>query len=78
MKKSEAIAHYGNNVSALARALDIDQSSVYSWGEYPPDARQLQLERITGGDLKAEPECEARALGIELKRKTDRKPKKAD
>ena len=73
MMKLEAIAHYGNNVSALARALDIDQSSIYSWGEYPPDARQLQLERITGGKLKAEPECEARVLGLPLKRKTDRR-----
>lgn len=57
MTKSEALQFYGGNVSALARALDMDQSSVYSWGEYPPGGRQLQLERITGGRLKAEPGC---------------------
>jgi transcriptional repressor of cell division inhibition gene dicB len=54
MKKSEAIAFYQGNVSALARALDIDQSTVYSWGDYPPVGRQYQLEKISGGVLKAE------------------------
>lgn len=73
MLKSEAIAHYSGNVSALARALDLHQSAPYSWGEYPPDHHQLALERITGGTLKAEPECMARALGLPLKRKDDRK-----
>lgn len=71
MTKLEAIAHFGGNVSALARALGIDQSTVYSWGEYPPDTRQLQLEQIT--PLKAEPECRARVLGLPLKRQSDRK-----
>jgi transposase-like protein len=65
MKKSEAIAHYGGNVSALARALGIDQSTVYSWGDFPPDRRQLQLERITKRKLRAEPECKARVLGLQ-------------
>ena len=53
MKTSEAKAFYDGNVSALARALGIDQSSVYSWGEHVPALRQLQLEQITGGKLKA-------------------------
>lgn len=58
MKKSEAIAFYGGNISALARALEIDQSTVYSWkGDRIPGGRQLQLERITGGLLKADPGC---------------------
>lgn len=55
MKTSEAIAFYGGNVSALARALDCDQSTPYSWGEYPPLGRQYQLQELTGGLLKAEP-----------------------
>lgn len=71
MTKLEAIAFYNGNVSALARALDIDPSTVYSWGDYPPDTRQLQLERLT--ELKAEPECRARVLGLPLKREGDRK-----
>lgn len=57
MKKSQAIAYYGGNVSELARAAEVDQSTVYSWGEYPPGGRQLLLELKTGGDLKAEPGC---------------------
>jgi hypothetical protein len=58
MTKSEAIAFYSGNISALARALEIDQSTVYSWkGDTVPGGRQLQLERITGGRLKADPGC---------------------
>lgn len=64
MTKLEAIAYYGDNVSALARALGIDQSTVYSWGDYPPERRQLQLQHITKDALKAEPGCKERALGI--------------
>lgn len=55
MRKSEAIAFYAGNTSALARALDIDQSTIYSWGEYPPIGRQFQIEKLSGGLLKAEP-----------------------
>lgn len=61
MTKSEALEFYGSNVSALARALGMDQSTFYSWGEFPPGGRQLQLERITGGKLKAEPGCMERS-----------------
>jgi hypothetical protein len=57
MTKEEAIAYYAGNVSALARAAEVDQSTVYSWGEYPPGGRQLLLERKTKGALKAEPNC---------------------
>jgi hypothetical protein len=55
MTKLEALAFYGGNVSALARALGLDQSTPYSWGEYPPREHQIELERISGGVLKAEP-----------------------
>jgi hypothetical protein len=38
--------------------LEIDQSSIYSWkNDAIPGGRQLQLERITGGRLKADPGC---------------------
>ena len=57
MRTSEAIAYYGGNVSALARAAEVDQSTVYSWKEFPPGGRQLLLEQKTGGALKAEPDC---------------------
>lgn len=56
MRTHEAIDHYGTQ-QAVADALGIKQSSVAEWGEYPPDLRQLQIEILTGGRLKAEPEC---------------------
>lgn len=54
MKKTDAIQHFGTQV-ALAAAIGVDQSTISkSWGEYPPPLRQLQLEALTGGLLKAE------------------------
>lgn len=59
MRKEEAISFYGSQ-SALARALGIAQASVAGWtGEYPPGGRQLQIEKLTKGKLKAEPDCMA-------------------
>jgi transcriptional repressor of cell division inhibition gene dicB len=54
MRKSEALEHFGNSPSALARALGIRPESIYSWGEIVPGLRQLQLERLTKGALKAD------------------------
>lgn len=54
MTTDDAIKHYGTQV-ALARALGINQASVAGWREYPPKLRQLQLQQITKGRLKAEP-----------------------
>lgn len=56
MKTSAVIDHYKTQ-KAVARALGIEQPSVCNWGEYPPPLRQIQLERLTGGMLRAEPEC---------------------
>jgi hypothetical protein len=53
MTKHEAIEFYKTQVN-LAAALGISQSSVAEWGEYPPAIRQMQLERITRGRLRAE------------------------
>lgn len=53
MKTSEAIKHFGS-ASALARALGIKPPSVAGWGEDVPDLRQLQLEALTGGVLRAD------------------------
>lgn len=54
MTTDDAIKHYGTQV-ALADALGIKQGSVSGWGDYPPALRQLQLQQITKGRLKAEP-----------------------
>jgi DNA-binding transcriptional regulator YdaS (Cro superfamily) len=63
MKTQEAIDYYGSNV-ALTAALGLSSGAVSQWGEYPPDARQLQIERVTLGALRAEPDCLDRVLRI--------------
>jgi transcriptional repressor of cell division inhibition gene dicB len=54
MTTQEAIKFYKTQTK-LAQALGIQQGSVSEWGEYPPKLRQLQLQQITRGRLKAEP-----------------------
>lgn len=56
MNKSDAIEFFGTQ-TALAQAIGIGQSSVAEWGEDIPALRQIQLERITKGALKADPTC---------------------
>lgn len=57
MTKDEAVAAFGTQVR-LAEALGMSQGSVSLWGEYPPPLRQLQIEALTGGKLRAEPDCD--------------------
>ena len=57
MTKDEAIKELGGTQEALAKRLGIQQSSVSLWETYPPRLRQLQIEALTGGKLKAEPDC---------------------
>lgn len=52
MTKQEALAKYGTH-TALAEALGVTRSAVSQWRTIPL-GRQLQLEQITGGELKAE------------------------
>jgi hypothetical protein len=54
MRTADVIAHFGSP-SAVARALSIKPPSVYGWGETVPPLRQVQIETITGGKLKADP-----------------------
>lgn len=56
MKTADALDLLGSQV-ALAVALGISQSSVAQWGDYPPALRQLQIEALTGGKLRAESDC---------------------
>lgn len=56
MTKDEAIKFFGTQ-KKLADALGIVQPSVATWGKYPPALRQLQIERLTWGQLRAEAEC---------------------
>jgi len=54
MRKSEAVEFFGSQ-AAVARALGIEPPSVAGWGEEDvPPLRQLQLEKLSGGKLKAD------------------------
>lgn len=66
MKTDDAIK-YAGSVTELAHLLGITAGAISQWGDYPPDGRQLQLERITRKKLKAEPECMDRLLGVKAK-----------
>lgn len=51
----EALAYFNDSRADLARAIGVKVPSVYCWKKYPPPLRQIQLEKITRGQLKAEP-----------------------
>lgn len=55
---TENVIRYFGSQKATADALGMKQPSVAVWGEYPPELRQLQIESLTGGELRAEPECD--------------------
>lgn len=57
MTKAEALKFFNESQSELARALGIRQPSVSAWGAEIPALRQIQLERVTCGKLKADPSC---------------------
>ena len=52
MKTKDAIAHFGNK-NRLAIALGINRASVSGWGNEVPELRAHQIEKLTGGKLKA-------------------------
>lgn len=56
MTKDEAIKRFGTQVK-LAAALGCSQGTIAGWKAIPP-WRQLQIENLTGGDLRAGPECD--------------------
>lgn len=53
MRKSEAVSYFGTQ-KKLADALGIQQGSVSGWDDLIPMARAIQIERVTGGRLKAD------------------------
>lgn len=58
MTKDQAIKALGGTQAALATALGMTQGSVSLWGEFPPPMRQLQIEAMTRGELRAESDCD--------------------
>jgi len=55
MRKSDVLAYYDGNQSAVARALNITRASVNGWPDLVPEAQAYRLERITRGKLKVDP-----------------------
>lgn len=53
MKTEEAINFFGGK-KQLADALGVWPQVIYQWGEYPPLARQYELQVKTNGALLAE------------------------
>lgn len=54
--KAEAIAAYGGNASALARALGITPSAIYQWPEGPvAEVYALKLRFVLKPDVFASP-----------------------
>lgn len=52
MKTKDAISHFGNKLK-LAKALNVSKSAISQWGDDVPELRAFQIERLTGGQLKA-------------------------
>lgn len=57
MLTHEVITLFGSQ-HAVAEKLGIKQPSVANWGAEPPHLRQLQIEALTGGALKASSACD--------------------
>jgi DNA-binding transcriptional regulator YdaS (Cro superfamily) len=53
MKTQDAIDFFGSN-SVLTELLGLSTGAISQWGESPPDLRQLQIESLSGGVLKAD------------------------
>lgn len=65
MTTDQAVKHFGSQ-SALARALDMHQSTVNQWRKYPPALRQLQIEALTDGALRAEKDCDKYRVKVKV------------
>lgn len=76
MKTDKAIEHAGSP-KALADLLGITPSAISQWGDEVPPGRQIQLERLTGGKLKADPDCLQRLIDPKKHRRADEAERKA-
>lgn len=53
MKKNDVISHFGTMTKA-AEALGLTKSAISQWPDEIPQLRAFEIERLTGGKLKAE------------------------
>lgn len=58
MTRDEAVAFFGSQLK-LAKRLGITQGSVSLWAGGIPPLRQLQIERLTKGKLRADRSCDS-------------------
>ena len=56
MTSNQVFKHFGSKAKA-ADAIGIQRQSINDWGKYPPCLRQLQIEKMTNGELKADKSC---------------------
>lgn len=56
MRKSDAVRYFGTEYR-VAKALGINQSAVSRWTTYVPLIRAMQIERLSGGKLRADPDA---------------------
>lgn len=74
MTKADAVLYFGG-VKRLADVIGVGMPAISNWGDYPPDTRQIQIEYLTSGFLRAEPGLFRPET--ELERKTRRKAYRA-
>ena len=58
MLKSDVIRHFGGQ-GAVARALGITRGAVWQWPEIVPRGSAYQIEVITAGELRVDPDTYA-------------------
>lgn len=63
MRTDEAIKFFGSK-KKLGKALGIKapETSIWYWGEFPPMARQYEIQALTKGKLKADKAHDALAV----------------
>jgi hypothetical protein len=52
MRKTDVLAHFDGNQSAVARALEITRASVNAWPDLVPELSARRLHEYTRGKLR--------------------------
>lgn len=58
MKTSEVLTTYGSQRAVAAALHNCTQAAVAQWGIEPPPLRQLELENLNPGKLRASAACD--------------------